>query len=239
MLEDTTILVKTFDRPKALGELLDSLEEHAPGCKVLVADDGVSPSFHVCAGSDNVLYLRLPTDVGLSAGRNFLVEQTQTPYCMILEDDFVIESSDTMSGMIEEVKRWPYDIVGGSLIMNNGQEQHYEGWMFQAGGTLFMMRIAGGKETIPVHIVLNFLAARTDALRAVKWDPELKIGEHEDYFWRAKKAGLRVGYSAVAQARHNRGSGDKKYRKFRSRTKELLPKSFAKNGWERVQWIIL
>jgi hypothetical protein len=45
-----------------------------------------------------------------------------------------------------------------------------------------------------VDMVDNFFIARTAALKRVQWDNRLLVGEHEDYFLRAKAAGLRVAY---------------------------------------------
>ena len=43
-----------------------------------------------------------------------------------------------------------------------------------------------------VDMILNFFLARTSFLREVRWDPVFKVGEHEDFFLRAKDAGGRV-----------------------------------------------
>jgi hypothetical protein len=43
-------------------------------------------------------------------------------------------------------------------------------------------------------MVDNFFIARTDAVRSVLWDERLLVGEHEDFFLRARAAGLRVAY---------------------------------------------
>jgi hypothetical protein len=46
-----------------------------------------------------------------------------------------------------------------------------------------------------VDIVPNVLLARkTSLLGAHQWDQQLKVGEHEDFFLRAKKSGLVVFY---------------------------------------------
>ena len=71
-MDDTTILIKTFERPGCLAALLDSLEKIETACPILVADDGEDKSAHVCEGRRNVEYLSMPFDSGLSGGRNFL-----------------------------------------------------------------------------------------------------------------------------------------------------------------------
>jgi len=41
--------------------------------------------------------------------------------------------------------------------------------------------------------VCNCFVAHRDILRAIRWDEDLKVDEHWDFFWRAKIAGVRVG----------------------------------------------
>lgn len=238
-MEETAILVKTLERPEALGRLLDSLDEHCPGVPVYVADDGEVPSAHVCDGRPAVRYLRMPFDSGLSAGRNFLVSTISEPYCVILDDDFVIQSPDTLPSMVSDLSRLGYDIIGGKLVREGGVPQHYEGLMWLDGRTLVMARMHAEAETVPMHIVLNFLAARTDTLRKVPWDDELKVCEHEDFFWRCKGEGVRVGYCPRAVALHQHGTATARYCSFRNRVGEMRAKALAKNGWERTRWVTM
>ncbi len=41
--------------------------------------------------------------------------------------------------------------------------------------------------------VCNCFVAQRDILQAIRWDEDLKVDEHWDFFWRAKIAGVRVG----------------------------------------------
>jgi hypothetical protein len=41
--------------------------------------------------------------------------------------------------------------------------------------------------------VCNCFVANRDILKAIRWDEDLKVDEHWDFFWRAKIAGVRVG----------------------------------------------
>ena len=40
--------------------------------------------------------------------------------------------------------------------------------------------------------VTNFFVAKADSIREVRWDDELKILEHECFFYRASQLGLRI-----------------------------------------------
>ena len=239
-MDDTTILIKTFERPEALAALLDSLDLMGLGCPILVADDSEDKgsAMRVCADRAGVVHLPLPFDQGLSAGRNFLVGKTETQFCIILDDDFTIGDPEILSHLVSELDRLDYDIVAGSLILPDGRRQSYEGWMVEEGGVLYLVRYTARGRTVPMEIVLNFFAARTEVLRQVQWDDELKVGEHEDFVWRARGHGVRVGYSPRDVAVHIRGSGSGRYRMFRGRVREMREIALRKNNWKDIQWIV-
>ena len=68
-----------------LRALLTSIrEQHGYGLKILVADDGVYADRASLLGAE---LLELPAASGLSAGRNALVQATQTPFFALLDDD--------------------------------------------------------------------------------------------------------------------------------------------------------
>ena len=109
--------------------------------------------------------------------------------------------------------------------------------MFEAGRTLYLARFDTGNETVPMQIVLNFLAARTQVLRDNPWDNELKMGEHEDFFWRARQAGVQVGYCPQAVALHMKDPTPSHYTEHRNRSGIYQAKAREKHGWEKVVWV--
>ena len=63
--------------------------------RLLVGDDGLEPS--PCTGVD---YLRLPQDIGVSAGRAALLNEVKTPYYMLLDDDVEFFRPTTIEDLI-------------------------------------------------------------------------------------------------------------------------------------------
>ena len=52
------------------------------------------------------------------------------------------------------------------------------------GGLLSMVHVTPeAASCIPVGVAQNFLLARTDVLRVYGWDPRMKVGEHEAFFY--------------------------------------------------------
>jgi hypothetical protein len=54
-----------------------------------------------------------------------------------------------------------------------------------------------------MDVVLNFFAVRTEVARRVRWDDDLKLGEHYEFFLRCKEQGVRVGYVPWVWAAHH------------------------------------
>lgn len=53
-----------------------------------------------------------------------------------------------------------------------------------------------------VDVVANFFIAKTEKIRALRWDGDLKLGEHQDFFLRAKQAGLKVATCSDVKVYH-------------------------------------
>ena len=84
--------------------------------------------------------------------------------------------------------------------------------------------------------------ARRSSLGRVKWDEELKLGEHENFFLRAKKAGLRVLSCDHAEVIHHQqkwwaGSppeGEEEYVAKRKRVYNYFKIALKKAGLKRL-----
>jgi GT2 family glycosyltransferase len=226
-MEDTTVLIKTILRPSSLRRLVRSIRAWYPDIRIIIGDDSPSAAEHpadVCG--KNVLYVRLPTDCGLSSARNQLVELATTPYVVIADDDFEFTSETNLERFRFCSQQSNLDIVGGNLVLllNNTarMQQHagltridpeaiyyceqgsHEKWVYFDGVTGLHY------DCLRVDITLNFFFARREALLKFPWDESLKLGEHHDFFLDAKgnngTPGLRIGYCPSVSALHHHHS---------------------------------
>lgn len=201
-MKDTTLLVKTFKRPDILGRLLDSLRDHYPRAHVLVGDDSGESAFEGIKRYGPLEYLTLPLDVGLAAGRNALVDEAETELVVLLDDDFVFTAETQIERLLAFVRAGVYDVMCGA-VRQGGKVMHYEGTAEIRDHILYL-------ENIPddgpcrVDVGFNFFAARREVLADVRWDEVFKLGEHLDFYLRAKQAGVKVGYLARAIMDHLR-----------------------------------
>ena len=111
LLDDLTAVIKTFQRPRSLDRLIASIRRFYPELKILVGDDSFVPSPH-----HNVDYLRLTPDVGVSAGRNALLERIETPYFLLLDDDLEFTAETVIQRLMAPVAEGMIDLVAGDYI---------------------------------------------------------------------------------------------------------------------------
>lgn len=184
LLDQLTMVIKTFERSRLAARLIRSIRRHYPRSTIVVVDDSREPTRF-----DGVENLHLPYNSGISAGRNEALRLVETPFVLMLDDDFVFTRhtrlADAMRTMVDNER---IDIMGGQVVdlpLYITHDYHRAG-LFHTGATPLHTpgTLIGG---LPVtEKVPNFFIARSDGLRRVGWDPRLKMLEHADFFSRAR-----------------------------------------------------
>lgn len=178
-----TIVIKTFERPAALRRLVTSIRRMYPSIPIIVVDDSRTPS-----ELPEVETIVLPFDQGVSIGRQAGLDRVRTPYVMMLDDDFVFFHATGLGRALAKLERQPrIDLLGGQLI-----DLPYLRFRQPPLGRIFPTS-ALPREPIGSRIdgllvcdkVANFYIARTAAVRAVGWTPQLRRVDHADFFTRA------------------------------------------------------
>ncbi len=171
LLSQTTAIIKTFQRSSDLDRLIRSMRRYYPELKILVGDDGFEPSPRTDVG-----YIRLPEDIGLSAGRNALLERVETPYFLLLDDDWQFFGKTKIEKLTQLVDEGELDIAAGNHVkikrklgfIKRRKLQPYHGTFDFHDNKLHLIR--GGRETgkdyLLCDIVHNFFVARVDTIRA-------------------------------------------------------------------------
>ena len=207
-----TAVIKTFERPRRCMALIESVHRYFPGLPIIVVDDSREPGDY-----PGCRLIHLPFDSGLSAGRNAGLAEVQTEYFLTLDDDFLFDRQTDLTGALAILDQHPeIDLLAGEVVDLPLFIKHDT-----RGSRLFptdkLPRIPEGTIVGPAEImakVPNFFVARTDAVRLIGWDPELKLLEHADFFTRA--------FGRIVSARwdgwrilHCRDPFDRTYREFR------------------------
>jgi len=189
MNSEVSLLIKTFERPHKLDRLLQSISDtSSANVPILIADDSKDTNQSTWFERDNVSYFKLPYDRGLSYGRNFLVDKAETPFCVVLDDDFFFTPDTKLHVLLDIVKNKGFDLAAGAVQgLIHGAPGY--GNIEIKGKNLQLLMGAPPREIIndlPVYdVVNNFFLAKTETLKEEPWDNRFKIyGEHTDFFCR-------------------------------------------------------
>jgi hypothetical protein len=180
---ELTAVIKTFERPRELRRLVRSIQRVQPDLPILVVDDSRAP-----IELPGVEVLRMPFNSGISVGRNAALQELDTPYFLLLDDDFAFYRHTALATSLATIRGHPdIDILGGEVVNLPDFTTHDYSWVVypDRGGS---PRHPHGSEIadLPVrHKVPNFFIGRTETVRRVGWTEELKVMEHNEFFTRA------------------------------------------------------
>ncbi|HMO86306.1 MAG TPA: glycosyltransferase [Lacipirellulaceae bacterium] len=198
-LSRLTAIVRTCERPRAIARLVASLRRRYPQLRLLVADDSRQPQ--PLEGAD---WIRLPADVGVSAGRNAALARVRTPYFLLLEDAVELTRRTRIEPLLDLASHSLCDIAAGQYVACRRKllaftvrrpDPGYATFEFTDGGLdVRSGHRAGAEGFLACDLTHNFFVARTDKVRAMGgWDPQLLVDEQLEFFVRAQRFGLRVG----------------------------------------------
>lgn len=250
-----TFMIKTLLRPEALARLLPSIRKFYPDTPIWIADDSPEPYPEVAEGFGNVQYHTFDYDIGIGHCYNWMIDRIETPYIVLLDDDFVFTRKTMVHRFIPWLKGDVFDLVGGAVYAPQGKGmQGFVGFFTQpnthdhgvlSDKTIRLRKVpyeTVGKGIKQIEITMNFFGAKTDVLRQVRWDEELKVCRHEDWFLRfngyrprlPKVEGFKAGYYPSVVVNHeNRYYRNTQYRALRSdRFNEFRKVFIRKWGFE-------
>jgi GT2 family glycosyltransferase len=238
-ITDVTAIIKTFLRDDYLFDCVWSMRSAYPNMPIFVADDG-HPSDEKEAKLKDLgvtKYVRVPFDSGLSRGRNILVDMVETPYLLLSDDDHLYTPTTHVEYLrtLMEIA----DVASGGFLEPNGVF-HFERKLILRGDGRFEHTGSGWPE-FSVHngvrygkcdMTHNFFVARTDLVRSVRWDDDIRIRyEHEDFFYRLWLENTTEVYSPDALLLH-KAQGFVQSKEYRShRQDDVGAREIFKQKW--------
>jgi len=180
-LDKVTIAIKTIERAECLDDCLRSIRFLYPTIKIIVADDSKKPIKNKLSNE----YYFLEFDCGVSKGKNFLLDKVNTEYVMFLDDDTLFTEESRIEDALSVLENNPaIDLVAASL-----EGVNYYGTFSKEGDILYRnnkkhVEIINGHKIY--DYVIQLYLARTESIKSIKWNEELKTCDHADFFWRAK-----------------------------------------------------
>ena len=221
MRENVTFIFKTFERQKLAKKLYKNIQNYYPGVKVIIADDSKNP-LNI---QDNYLdIIRLPFNSGLSYGLNGALEKVETPFIIRMDDDELLTPYTRFHEHLEFLMEHlevdlvgvlPYNLPWPNLLKKMVAE-YYTKSMNNAPKKLRIPHLTQMAEGYKVFgKVPNIFIARTDKMREVGYDDNIRMLDHHEFFYRA--AGNLVSVlDETAYVLHCHNQFDHNYQKYRS-----------------------
>jgi glycosyltransferase involved in cell wall biosynthesis len=207
---DVTVGIKTFFRRPCLRRCIQSVRKFYPNIKIIVADDSPpdikNKNQNSYKNDPLTRILSLPFDIGLAAGRNKIVNECDTKYILIVDDDTIFTPVSRIDVLYKFLSTFQqYDIVAG-----HGKNRKTGGYGCQylkvveakkTGNKVLLYKTGHCPKIITssspqmkglynFHFYdtdrcLNYFLAKKESLLKHPWDPKLKVAEHQDFFVRA------------------------------------------------------
>jgi GT2 family glycosyltransferase len=187
-LSACTALIRSFERPQCVARLVESIRQFYPDLRVIVGDDSFNPQ-----PRSDVEWLSLGVDVGVSRGRNALLEAVQTPFFLMMDDDYIFHRHTRIESLMDVVSSGKADIATGQLQTPDGEWSRI--FRFEIENTYMTATMLKPE---PPRTVCDFgsvfFVANTEKVReAGGWDDEFSGGsEHPIFFVRMKYAGIKT-----------------------------------------------
>lgn len=191
-------------------------------------------------------YYSLPNKCGLSYARNFGVQKAneyECKYTIITADSIrFTESMNKTNILLPYLKI--YDLIGLHMI----DRIEWEGNLELVPDLKFKIYPIDKNPSNnlyvennqkfnlwPCEIVRNFFIAKTKSLLQVKWDENLLLCEHEDWFYRYKQSNFKVACTKLCSGHYKPSTSDVRYKVLRTSTFEesriLLRKKYNLISW--------
>lgn len=262
---EVTILIKTLEREAHLIQLLDSILHYHFSGPIIIADDSIVPYRESILNRFpqlNIQYINLPYDAGTAEGRNRMLELVRTPYFLLCDDDFVFDRRTRIPLMKKLLKENQLDLLAGVFRQHNRKSRQGKyllkvnnylnrfGWVlpssqiyeYHAGITIksneiSLYSIPYTDPVTPCDLTHNFFLAKTEKVKAFGgWNPLLKGGEHQNFFIRAKIAGLKVGTTRQCGVIHDQWTPNSmEYQNLRNRGNEYQMLALKEFGVTRLE----
>ena len=223
MQENVTFIYKSFQRQRLAKELYFNIQKYYPGVQVIVADDSEKP---LRIKGDHIQIIQLPFNSGISYGINCALEQVKTPYVIRMDDDRLITPFTNFHGQLRFLmEHSEVDLAAVSYISLPRCPT-----LAQAAAPYYAQRMENAPLPLKIphmtwldanHVVLakppNVFVAHTEAIRRVGYDNNIRMIDHNEFFFRA--AGVLVSVlDPTAYTLHRHDMFDTGYKKFRNDT---------------------
>ena len=207
--KNVTFIFKSFNRQRKAKHLYHSICSFFPNARIIIADDSAVPL--EIPGAE---IIHMPFNSGLCKGLIAALEKVETPYMMRLDDDVLLVPQSHIPDLVRFLqKHEEVDLVALPCRKS-----------FQKGVERFLQYDMGKPMIIPKRTEIdgclvacktpNWFVGRTEKIRQVGYDPNIRMIDHHEFFFRA--AGHIVSViNPNARLLHDHNPFDRDYMKYR------------------------
>ncbi|CAK0852600.1 unnamed protein product [Prorocentrum cordatum] len=189
----------------------------------------------------------VPFDFGLSRGKRLLVQLASTEFILVLDDDFVHSPLSCIECMVWHMRSrfhaypLPFDLLGFPILEDERNFGAFRGRLRAGSGRLFLEPLVSeasldGCVRVGIH-PMAFLA-RTERMRMFEFQDQLRVGEHEQFFYANRYFGLQAAVCFDSTFPHFRVPMTTEYKHRRERMQELMTSEFQKIGFPGMMYLL-
>ena len=191
MVENVTIIFKSFERQKLAKKLYENIQEFYPGIKVIIADDSRKP---LEIEGEHVEVIQLPFNRGLSVGLNKALERVETPFVIRMDDDELLTVHTKFEKHLKYLMTHPYVDLVGVLPFNlpftesleDTAARYFRQPLFDAPKPHLIPHLTVLEDGyVVVGKSANIFLVRTEKMKMIGYDDAVRMLDHHDFFHRA------------------------------------------------------
>lgn len=191
VINNVTFIYKSFERQSMAKRLYRNIQKMYPGAKVIIADDSKTP---LRIKRENLEIVHLPFNSGLSKGLNLALNKVKTPFTMRLDDDELLTPYSRIHEHLVFLHNHPeVDLVGilpyNAPFMKSPLSQTKFYFNESMSAAPHKLKIPHMTQIDENYVVLgkvpNIFLARTDVYRSVGYDDNIRMVDHQEFFFRA------------------------------------------------------
>jgi len=212
----TTVLVTTHLRDQCLQRCLDSIKRWSPGVPVMVQETGGNVSW----------------------ARNKLLQECDTPFSIIMEEDMWFTDQTKIDKLTEILVNDSEILIAGGIIDDQWDVWAHD-WCPEKLTLMAKPTTRPERTTIygtryqPANLISQFGAVRTAEARQFPWNEELPLREHLQWFWSWRHQRL-AALTDACTVKHDSARPSNKYIQQRSRFIGLHKRAELKIGLKIV-----
>jgi hypothetical protein len=246
--DNICVFISTFLRDGMLFRCIDSILEHMPGARMVIADDGAETKQKIKRYAElrrmGHTAFWLSFDSGFGTKRNAAIQHYDRPYTLIGSDDFIWDA-DSAQGVLDMLRILASDTELG-VVSGRVDGNPYEGDIVEEKREDGMIHIrlvkptstwqvADGVKYRTCDMTVNYNLVRREVFDHVHWHEEFKIGgDHLLFYQQVKAAGYLTAYVHGVNVKSQgarAGDVDIQYSEARGRARLALPSLFKRMNW--------